>query len=335
MDPIPAAGFLRQPIVASYVPTAEMIGQVGGFSPQPLVHPGLLPAAQVRQPSCVQVMPQVVGGPQMLMQQPHHPVVWVPPPPPMATVALQSPAHSLPEALNAEIGAGIPLPSGSAPQIPAASQAPRSASLQDGAQLRSSVSLAKLRTLRITQLVHLAERLGLADADSMESREQLIDAIAGVTGTRGDGFADDESEKAAIADRLGGLPPELAGDEVVRLMVEAELTVQVPRSDLVLTSRAEEHLRSHGHLGWCKKQHLKGKCRFGGRCSFAHVTEAKLEEYRQAAEVASALSKTQESSPEKTASAHPPASPSGDGGESKIPTPPLLHPTPHGFVSGR
>eukprot|EP01059_Diplonema_ambulator_P020407 TRINITY_DN3418_c2_g1_i1.p1 TRINITY_DN3418_c2_g1~~TRINITY_DN3418_c2_g1_i1.p1 ORF type:complete len:1255 (+),score=372.30 TRINITY_DN3418_c2_g1_i1:49-3813(+) len=76
------------------------------------------------------------------------------------------------------------------------------------------------------------------------------------------------------------------GEEMVKLQVNPRATLEVPRSRLRFTARAEAHLRNHGHVGWCQRHHNTGTCSFGQGCAFAHVTDAWIEYYRHDSEAA-------------------------------------------------
>eukprot|EP00755_Sulcionema_specki_P035717 Sspe_Gene.21896::Locus_8248_Transcript_2_5_Confidence_0.273_Length_4297::g.21896::m.21896 len=74
--------------------------------------------------------------------------------------------------------------------------------------------------------------------------------------------------------------------EMVRLQVDPRTTLDVPKSHLRLTQRAEAHLRNNGHVGWCQRHHNTGNCGFGASCAFAHVIDKLVDQYRKLAEQA-------------------------------------------------
>jgi len=74
--------------------------------------------------------------------------------------------------------------------------------------------------------------------------------------------------------------------EIVRLQVDPRTSLEVPRSHLRFTQRAEQHLRDRGHVGWCQKHHHKGSCTYDSQCAFAHVIEPHADHYRRLAEKA-------------------------------------------------
>ena len=80
--------------------------------------------------------------------------------------------------------------------------------------------------------------------------------------------------------------PPSQGTQVIRLQVDPRTTLEVPKHHLRFTQRAEMHLRTNGHVGWCQRHHNTGGCNYGNGCAFAHVIDSMIDHYRQDAEAA-------------------------------------------------